>query len=55
MNYFSWLASCRLIQLNLGAWWGRKKCLEQQLGRGISLGSALDCGGGIKLTVIFTI
>ena len=25
MGYFSWLVSCRLIQLNLGVGWGREK------------------------------
>ena len=36
------------IQLNIGAWWGREKCLVQRLGRGICPKSVLDCGSGIK-------
>ena len=33
----------------------RKKCLVQQLGRGKCLGSVLDCGCRIKLTVNCTL
>ena len=41
------------IWLNIGAWWGREKCLVQRLEMGVCPRSVLDYGGGTKKSVNF--